>query len=192
MEKNRKIALIATLAPLAMFAMAFAGVPLYKMFCEKTGYGGKTTIAKNAAENVLDRQIKISFDANVMPNVPWTFTPSQHNISLRIGENALAFYKVTNNSEHPITAIADYNVTPHKAAVYFSKLECFCFKKQTIGAGETVELPVIFYVDPRLASDANTKEINEITLSYTFFEVPKQSAELQSKEGSNLTAKAVR
>ncbi|MEK7660413.1 MAG: cytochrome c oxidase assembly protein [Pseudomonadota bacterium] len=180
MANKTKIALIAGFAPLAMFGMAFAGVPLYKLFCEKTGYNGTTSIAKDAASEVLSRQIKIRFDANIMPNVPWRFTPEQSEVSLRLGENGLAFYRVTNTSDHPITAVANYNVTPHKAAIYFQKLECFCFKNQTLAAGETREMPVIFYVDPRLASDEKTKEISQVTLSYTFFEVPKQTVELQT------------
>jgi len=180
MEKKAKIAIIAGLAPILMFGAAFAGVPLYKLFCEKTGYNGTTSVAKRAASSISNQQIKVRFDANVMPNVPWRFSPEQSEVSLRLGENGLAFYRVTNNSDHPITAIANYNVTPHKAAIYFQKLECFCFKNQTLAAGETREMPVIFYVDPRLASDAKTSDVSQVTLSYTFFEVPKQAVDLQT------------
>lgn len=185
MKKNTKIAIIAALAPMAMFGMAYVAVPLYKLFCEKTGYGGYTNVAKGASSGVSDTQIKISFDANVLPNVPWEFKPSQRNIEVNLGQNALAFYTIKNTSNKPITAIAEYNVTPHKAAIYFQKLECFCFTNQTLKPGESLELPVLFFVDKRIHEDKFTKDVKEVTLSYTFMEVDeKKSAKAAVKNSS--------
>lgn len=185
MTKNRKIAIIAAAAPLLMFGAAFAGVPLFKLFCETTGYGGTTKVATKAADKIIDRNIKVRFDSNVSQEVPWEFKPSKREINLKLGENALAFYTIKNNGTKPITAIANYNVTPHKAAIYFAKLECFCFTNQTLQAGESLELPVIFYVDPRLAEDRTTKDVTEVTLSYTFYEAKDGEAlENESKETS--------
>jgi cytochrome c oxidase assembly protein subunit 11 len=165
-----KFGIFAALVPIAMVGAAYGSVPLYQLFCQVTGYGGTTQIATEAASKVLDRQVKIRFDANVAPGIPWEFAPEKKEVDLKLGENGLAFYKVTNTSDRPVTAVATYNVTPHKAGPYFQKLECFCFQDRTLQPGETMELPVIFYVDPALATDKNVKEITQITLSYTFFE----------------------
>lgn len=175
MKKNTRIAIIAAAAPLLMFGAAFAGVPLYKLFCETTGYGGTTKVATKAADRVLEQKVKVSFDANVSEGVSWEFKPLKRDIELKLGENALAFYTIKNNGSKPITAIANYNVTPHKSAIYFAKLECFCFKNQTLAPGESLELPVVFYVDPRMATDSSTKDVKEITLSYTFYEAKNQA-----------------
>lgn len=168
-SRKLKIALIAAAAPLTMFGASYAAVPLYQLFCQITGYGGTTQIATEAASQVLDRTVRIRFDANIAPGVPWTFQPEEPVVDLRLGENGLAFYRVTNTSDTPVTAVATYNVTPHKAGPYFQKLECFCFQDRTLAPGETMELPVIFYVDPALASDDDVDDVTEITLSYTFF-----------------------
>ncbi len=180
---KKKIAIFSALAPLAMFGMAFAGVPLYKIFCEKTGYGGKVTVAKGAASGISETKINVAFDSNVMPELKWTFKPSQKNAQVRLGENVLAFYKIKNNTNEPITGIAEYNVTPHKAALYFQKLECFCFTNQTLQPGQEVELPVLFYVDPRIGTDKHTQDVKDITLSYTFMRVKEETkaAEISSK-----------
>lgn len=170
LNKADKFGIIAALVPIAMVGAAYGSVPLYQLFCQVTGYGGTTQIATQAASTVLDRHIKIRFDANVAPGIPWQFAPEKKEVDLKLGENGLAFYKVTNTSDRAVTAVATYNVTPHKAGPYFQKLECFCFQDRTLQPGETMELPVIFYVDPALATDKNVKEINQITLSYTFFE----------------------
>lgn len=178
MKKNAKIALIATLAPIAMFGAAFAGVPLYKLFCEKTGYGGTTTIAKGKGniDGKSEKIVHVSFDSNVMPDVKWEFKAKQNNIDVKLGQNVLAFYTIKNLSDKPVTAIAEYNVTPHKAALYFSKLECFCFTNQTLQPGESLELPVLFFVDKRLGDDEVTKDVQDITLSYTFMQAKPQKA----------------
>jgi cytochrome c oxidase assembly protein subunit 11 len=170
MDKKTRFGIIAAIVPIAMVGAAYASVPLYQLFCQVTGYGGTTQIATAAASKVLDRTVKVRFDANVAPGVPWDFKPEKAEVDLNLGENGLAFYKVTNTSDRAVTAVATYNVTPHKVGPYFQKLECFCFQDRTLQPGETMELPVIFYVDPSLATDKNVKEVREITLSYTFFE----------------------
>lgn len=168
-DRKARFGVMAALVPLAMLGAAYASVPLYQLFCQVTGYGGTTRIATAAASQVLERKIKVRFDANVAPNIPWTFTAEKPEVELGLGENGLAFYKVKNDSDKAITAVATYNVTPHKVGPYFQKLECFCFQDRTLQPGESMELPVIFYVDPALATDKNVKEVTEVTLSYTFF-----------------------
>jgi cytochrome c oxidase assembly protein subunit 11 len=173
-------AAIATAAVLGMTGMAFAAVPLYQAFCRITGYGGTTQEASVAPGQVLERRINVRFDSNIAPGLPVEFEPRQLSESLRIGETGLAFYRLRNLSDQPIVARATYNVTPHVAGQYFAKLECFCFQDQTIGAGEEAELPVVFFVDPEMVDDPDTREIETLTLSYTFFRAVDQSAARQS------------
>jgi cytochrome c oxidase assembly protein subunit 11 len=178
-DPNRKRILrtagIATAVVLGMTGMAFAAVPLYDAFCKITGYGGTTQEASAAPDRVLERRIEVRFDANIDPNLPVEFAPKQISETLRIGETGLAFYRIRNLSDQPIVARATYNVTPHVAGQYFAKLECFCFQDQTIAAGAEADLPVVFFVDPELADDPDTREINTLTLSYTFFRATDQS-----------------
>jgi len=155
-------------AVIGMTGLAFAAVPLYDMFCKVTGYGGTTQQASAASTRVLDRTIQIRFDSNVASDVPFEFTPAQTE-TIRIGETGLAFYRVRNTSDQPVTAIASYNVAPHIAGQYFQKLECFCFQEQTLAPGAELELPVVFFVDPEIASNPDTAEVSTVTLSYTFF-----------------------
>lgn len=170
---NRKrMAMTAAMAAGAvaiMTGMAFAAVPLYDAFCKLTGYGGTTRQSVSAPATVLERRVEVRFDANHAPDLPVEFTPMQRSQTLRIGETGLAFYRVRNTSNHPITAIATFNVTPHSAGPHFAKLECFCFQDRVLAPGEEAELPVIYYVDPALVSDPNAAGINTITLSYTYF-----------------------
>jgi len=171
-SQKRRMALTAASAAVAVAAMtglAFAAVPLYDMFCKVTGYGGTTQVAAIAPTQVIDRAIAVRFDANVSPDLQIKFTPVERAQSLRLGETGIARYRVENLSDQPVTVVASYNVAPHKAGVFFQKLECFCFQDQTIGPHETLELPVVYYVDPELATDRETEEIDTITLSYTFF-----------------------
>jgi cytochrome c oxidase assembly protein subunit 11 len=167
---------IASAVVLGMTGMAFAAVPLYDAFCKVTGYGGTTQEASAAPTTVLDRTIEIRFDANTAPNLPVEFAPKQISETLRIGETGLAFYRVRNLSDQPIIARATYNVTPHIAGQYFAKLECFCFQDQVIAAGAEADLPVVFFVDPELVDDPDTRELDTLTLSYTFFRATDQSA----------------
>lgn len=176
-KRNAKVGMICALGFVAMIGAAYASVPLYKAFCQITGFDGTVRKAEVAPDKVLDRKLTIRFDANVR-DLPWKFTAEQTSQDIRIGETGLAFFKVTNNGDQPITGRAIYNVVPESAGAYFQKLECFCFSDQTIAAGETIEFPVVYFVDPKFADDIETKGKGEVTLSYTFFRsVESQPAE---------------
>lgn len=169
-------AAVATAAVLGMTGLAFAAVPLYEAFCRVTGYGGTTQEAAAAPQRVLERRMEVRFDANIAPDLPVEFAPKQVSESLRIGETGLAFYRIRNTTDQPIVARATYNVTPHVAGQYFAKLECFCFQDQVIAPGAAADLPVVFFVDPEIVDDPNTRDIETVTLSYTFFRSTDQSA----------------
>lgn len=154
---------------LAMAGLTAASVPLYRLFCQVTGYGGTTQVSDHGSSDVLDQTISIRFDASIGDDLPWHFQPGQREIEVRIGEDRLAFYRATNTSDRPIVGNATFNVTPHKAGPYFSKIDCFCFSEQTLQPGEQVDMPVSFYVDPSILDDKNTRDLKTITLSYTFF-----------------------
>jgi cytochrome c oxidase assembly protein subunit 11 len=168
-KRKRLVATIVVAVVAAMTGMAFAAVPLYEAFCRVTGYGGTTQTAQAAPAQALERRIEVRFDSNIAPGLPVEFEPKQRSQTLRIGETGLAFYRVRNVSDVPVVARATYNVTPHIAGQYFAKLECFCFQDRTLAPGEETQLPVVFFVDPELASDPDTAEIGTLTLSYTFF-----------------------
>jgi cytochrome c oxidase assembly protein subunit 11 len=168
-----------------MVGLSFASVPLYRMFCQVTGYGGVPQRAEKAPGEVLDRTVTIRFDGNVDHTLPWTFAPVQQTMDVKIGDTALAFFKASNNSASPVTGRAIFNVSPELAGRYFTKIECFCFQQQTLAAGQTVEMPVTFYVDPKFVEDEDTKDISEITLSYTFYrsDEPNPPAAASAPEG---------
>jgi len=153
----------------SMVALAYASVPLYKLFCQVTGYGGTPKIAKTIPRAISDKEIAIRFDANTNPKLPWQFRASQSSITVKLGESALAFYEAKNLSENDVTGTALFNVTPLKAGQYFSKIDCFCFTEQTLTAGQSMDMPVQFFVDPEIHNDPDTKDITAITLSYTFY-----------------------
>lgn len=178
-KRNKRMAWTAAIASavvLGMTGMAFAAVPLYQAFCRITGYGGTTQTAVAAPTRVLDRTIEIRFDSNISPDLPVEFTPKQRTETLRIGETGLAFYRVHNLSDETIVARATYNVAPHTAGPYFAKLECFCFQDRTLAPGETADLPVVFFVDPEIVNDPDTRELTTLTLSYTYFRSRAQPA----------------
>lgn len=166
---NTRIALISTGAALGMLGLAFASKPLYDTFCRVTGFGGTTQVATAAPSAVLDRTVNVRFDANVA-NVPLRFRPLQRDMDIQVGEHGLAFYEVTNEAAVDISVIASYNVTPHKAGRFFTKLECFCFEERVIKAGETKKLPVVYFVDPSMVEERGMDDVRTITLSYTFFQ----------------------
>ena len=151
-------------------ALAWAAVPLYDLFCRVTGYGGTPQVRVAAADRVIDREVTVRFDASRNGGLPWEFQPIDRAITVNVGESALAYFRATNNSDRPITGVATYNVTPYKAAPYFVKLECFCFTEQTLQPGESIDMPVLFFVDPEIETDRRADDITTITLSYTFFE----------------------
>ena len=169
-RRNGRIALICAGVFAGMVGMAYASVPLYRAFCQLTGFDGTVRRAEAAPTRILDRTLTIRFDANVR-EMDWDFKPEEVSQQVRIGETGLAFFRVTNRASVPITGHATYNVVPEQAGLYFQKLECFCFSEQTVGPGETVEFPVVYFVDPQYAADRDTRGGEEITLSYTFFPV---------------------
>ncbi len=184
--RNARLGLICGLIFAGMVGAAYASVPLYRAFCNLTGFDGTVRKAEKAPDRVLDRKLTIRFDANVR-ELPWTFTPNQVSQELKIGDTGLAFYKVTNNGTTPLTGRASYNVIPESAGPYFQKLECFCFSDQTIAPGATVEFPVVYFVDPKFAEDFDSRGAQEVTLSYTFF--PSVEKKTQAALGGNAGAR---
>ena len=164
-----------------MTAMAFAAVPLYDLFCRVTGFGGTPLRADAGPDVVLDRQISVRFDANVAGGLGWDFRPQQREVTINVGENGLMFYVARNASGRDTTGTATFNVTPNIAGQYFVKVQCFCFEEQTLAAGEAVDMPVAFYVDPAIVEDPDLKTLPQITLSYTFFEVEGEAAQEVSR-----------
>ena len=161
-----------------MVGLAFASVPLYRLFCQVTGFGGTPKIAAAATAAPSDRIITVRFDSNVHPDLPWRFRPAKREMTIRAGETTLAHYLARNQSDAPVTGSATFNVTPYKAAPYFVKVACFCFTEQTLQPAQEVAMPVSFFVDPDLFSDPNTKDVHTVTLSYTFFRAtPSAEAE---------------
>jgi cytochrome c oxidase assembly protein subunit 11 len=186
-KKNAKFALVLLSLVGGMVGLSFASVPLYQLFCKVTGYGGTlNTEGVVASSKVSERTIKVHFDSNISPKLNWRFQPQQNEVTVRLGEQKLAFYEAKNISEKALTGHAIYNVTPFKAAQYFSKIDCFCFTEQTLDAGQVVPMPVQFYIDPEILTDPNTKEITTITLSYTFY--PSKSESIDDKKKLNLSS----
>ncbi len=160
-----------------MGGMAFAAVPLYEVFCQATGYGGTPQRADTGSDQILDREIRVRFNADKERDLPWSFEPVQKEIRIHVGENAVAFFRAKNESDETVTGFATYNVTPATAGIYFTKVECFCFTEQVLTPGQQVDMPVSFYIDPELANDPNMDHIRTLTLSYTFYRQPKPEAE---------------
>jgi len=167
-KRNRIIGLSVAGVFVAMVGAAYAAVPFYKAFCEATGYDGTIRRAAKAPDQVLEKQLVVHFDANVN-GLPWDFAAEQTTQTMNIGETKVAIFKVTNHADHPVTGRAVFNLVPEQSAVYFHKLSCFCFSDQTIGAHQTVEMPVLYFVDPKYATDFETRGEHEVTLSYTFY-----------------------
>jgi cytochrome c oxidase assembly protein subunit 11 len=152
-----------------MLAMSFAAIPLYRLFCSVTGYGGTPKIGIAAAPGTTGQTIRVRFNADTNPALPWQFAPDQNEVTLNLGEDQVAFYHAHNNARSAVTGMALYNITPEKAAKYFHKTACFCFNQQTLEGGQTMEFPVSFWVDPEISRDPNTADVRTVTLSYTFF-----------------------
>ena len=154
-----------------MGGLAWASVPFYDWFCRVTGFGGVTDVAEAGSDVILDQTITVRFDASLERDMPWTFTPAQREMTLRIGETGLAFYEAHNPTDQPVAGQAAYNVTPYEAGGFFDKIECFCFTEQVLQPGETVMMPVSFYVDPAIVEDRDAKYVHTITLGYTFYQI---------------------
>jgi cytochrome c oxidase assembly protein subunit 11 len=170
MTGKQRTALFAALGVLFMSGLGYASVPLYRLFCQATGLNG-TTNRGNAAPGGIGDKITIAFDTNVSPKLPWDFKPELRKETIDIGARDMAFFVATNHGTTPITGTATFNVTPLQAGKYFTKIQCFCFTQQTLKPGETVRMPVIFYVKPEITKDEDTRDVREITLSYTFYPV---------------------
>ena len=178
MTQNLRTGLKAGSLALAMLGLGFASVPLYRIFCQVTGFGGTTMVATEndallaaqMAQSAGTRPISIRFDGSTARDMPWTFRPAQVTDTVQIGERDLAFYTARNNSDRPITGVASFNVSPAATGKYFHKVQCFCFTEQTLQPGQEVRMPVLFFVDPAILQDENAKDVEQITLSYTFHE----------------------
>ena len=168
-QRNGKVALRMAIFAASMLALAFASVPLYRAFCQVTGFGGTPQRAERAPDKVAAGSIGVRFDANIQPSLPWKFEPVQRTVRIQPGARTTIYYQATNYAARSTTGQATFNVTPEQAGPYFSKIECFCFTEQTLKPGESVKMPVVFFVDPKLRTDEATKDIDEITLSYTFY-----------------------
>jgi cytochrome c oxidase assembly protein subunit 11 len=175
-RRNRRTVVSLLMVIVGMGCLAYASVPLYRIFCQVTGFGGTTQRAETAPAEAAARVITVRFDATVA-DVPWEFEPAQRTLAVRVGETALATYRAHNRSRQPVTGTATFNVTPPKAGQYFDKIQCFCFSEQTLGAGQSVDMPVSFFIDPALLADHNLDDVHTITLSYTFFRAKNQAAD---------------
>jgi cytochrome c oxidase assembly protein subunit 11 len=174
-QNNRRTAMIMGIIVAAMVGLAFASSPLYRAFCEATGFDGTTQRAERAPGAVAG-EIKVRFDANIHPGLPWRFEPVQNMVNIAPGARTQIFYRAKNLSARPWTGQAVFNVTPDTVGKYFKKIQCFCFTEQTLKPGEDVRMPVVFFVDPELRKDPDTKDVHEITLSYTFYPVETGTA----------------
>jgi cytochrome c oxidase assembly protein subunit 11 len=180
--KNGRTALIMVAVALGMLGMGFAAVPLYRLFCQVTGFAGTTQRATAAeavdaakfAESAGGATISVRFDGQVERGMPWTFKPLQTTQTLAVGERSMALFLAQNNSDKPVTGAATFNVVPEQTGSYFNKIQCFCFTRQTLQPHQAVRMPVIYYVDPKILDDPDTRDIQQITLSYTFHEVKKE------------------
>lgn len=170
LRRRRLTALVLCAGVGGMVGLSFAAVPLYRIFCQVTGYGGTPAVeAARSAGTVSDKSVRITLDANINRDLPWSFKPVDRDFAVRLGEETMAFYEAHNPTDRTITGTAVFNVTPQKAAIYFNKIDCFCFTQQTLEPGQTVSMPVLFYVDPAMLDDDNAFDVQAITLSYTFY-----------------------
>ncbi len=168
-RRNRTVAAAVIGCLVLMIGASYAAVPLYRIFCQVTGYGGTTQRAEGNANGVIDRVVTVRFDANVNNALPWRFGPEKRSVTLRMGETMQVAYLAENLGSGPTVGTSVFNVTPLEAGAYFNKVECFCFTEQKLAPGESAELPVVFFVDPAMDEDKNLKHVKEITLSYTFY-----------------------
>ncbi|OYY70234.1 cytochrome c oxidase assembly protein [Sphingomonas sp. 28-63-12] len=175
MNRNLRTAILAGIGVCCMTGLGFASVPLYRIFCQATGINGTTQRAL-AAPGAINQTVRVDFDTNVSPKLPWAFKPEQPAVTVTIGARQMAFFTATNDSDHEITGTATFNVAPAQAGKYFSKIQCFCFTQQTLKPHETVRMPVIFFVDPKMLKDPDATDVDTITLSYTFYPVDSAKA----------------
>jgi cytochrome c oxidase assembly protein subunit 11 len=186
-RRHRKVGLWCAAVVVGMVGASYAAVPLYRMLCELTSFDGTPQRATVPSDVVLDRTMNVRFDANTAPGFPWRFEPVQRTLDVKIGETTLAFYRATNTSDHAVTGTSTFNVFPEQVAVFFNKLECFCFKEQTLEPGQSVDFPVSFFVDPQIVHDRDAGGTTHITLSYTFYPVPSKSKAGLAEKPANTT-----
>jgi cytochrome c oxidase assembly protein subunit 11 len=175
-DKNARLAWSLAAAVGGMLALAYAASPLYDMFCRATGFGGTPQVAQEGERPILSRTVNVRFDSNVDANLPWRFTPLEREVKVKLGEERLVHYRVTNVSQRPIVGTSTYNVTPETAGAWFNKLQCFCFTEQLLLPGQSMDMPVVFFVDPEMDKDRRYDNIRTVTLSYTFFEAKTERA----------------
>jgi len=175
-DRNARTAWKLVLVVGGMLGLAYAAVPLYEVFCKATGFGGTPLVAQPGERAVIARTVAVRFDSNTDPNLPWRFEPLQREIKVRLGEEQLVHFRATNVSQRPIVGTATFNVTPERSAAWFNKLQCFCFNEQLLQPGQSVDMPVVFFVDPEMAKDRRYDDIRTITLSYTFYEAKTERA----------------
>jgi cytochrome c oxidase assembly protein subunit 11 len=175
-DKNARLAWSLAAAVGGMLALAYAASPLYDMFCRATGFGGTPQVAQEGERPILSRTVNVRFDSNVDANLPWRFTPLEREVKVKLGEERLVHYRVTNVSQRPIVGTSTYNVTPETAGAWFNKLQCFCFTEQLLLPGQSMDMPVVFFVDPEMDKDRRYDNIRTVTLSYTFFEARTERA----------------
>jgi len=179
-DGTRRTAAQAVTVVVLMGGLAWASVPFYDWFCRVTGFGGVTGVAEAGSDEILDQTVTVRFDASVERDMPWRFKPAQREMEVRIGETALAFYEATNTSDVPVAGSASYNVAPYDAGGFFEKIDCFCFEMQVLQPGQTVQMPVSFFVAPALVADREGQYVHTITLGYTFHEAPLPDEEQQA------------
>lgn len=170
-HKNHSTAFSLVLIAIGMLMLTFASVPLYRVFCQVTGFGGTTQAATSLPDHIYDRNMTILFDAQSFSSLPWKFEPMQNSLTMKVGENKMAYFRATNLGDKVTHGTATFNVTPNKIGQYFVKTQCFCFNEQTLEPHESVEMPVSFYIDPQILNDEDADDVTTITLSYTFFPV---------------------
>ncbi|MEM0899229.1 MAG: cytochrome c oxidase assembly protein [Pseudomonadota bacterium] len=187
---NARVAIACLAFFSSMVGLAYASVPLYELFCRVTGFGGTTQVADAATGVVLDQKIKVRFDANTAKNIPWEFRPVDREVEVRIGETTQISYFAQNVASVATAGSATFNVTPPAAGAYFNKMECFCFNETTLEAGESMDMPVVFFVDPDIVNSKEMQNISAITLSYTFFPMDSDGEEVETTRATPLEDQA--
>jgi cytochrome c oxidase assembly protein subunit 11 len=188
-RRNRRVALTCAVVVVGMTGLAFASAPLYDLFCRVTGFSGTPLRAESlpASLQAAERTITVRFNADIAPGMPWKFQPVQREVKVRPGEEMLIFYKASNPTGEAVAGQASFNVTPEKAGQYFNKIACFCFEEQMLEAGQSVDMPVSFFVDPEILTNPTTRDVRTITLSYTFFRKPEEVKRVSDRGGAAAT-----
>jgi cytochrome c oxidase assembly protein subunit 11 len=185
--RNRRVGLMALLFALAMLGLGYASAPLYRLFCQVTGFGGTTQRVSEAQASAISLSgagVTIRFDANIERGMPWQFHPERTTDTIQLGGRRMAIYRARNLSDKPVTGTATFNVTPAQAGRYFNKVQCFCFTEQTLQPGQEVRMPVVYFVDPKMLDDPDARDIQEITLSYTFHPIADDAPKALDRAGS--------